>query len=165
MQQAQSEFPILNKLGLLYKESPGRAQGFLEFWPGEETGTPMYPRPQDFPMGKAGVEVFDPNTRPIDIMGDVASHHLIQSDPVVKQHYQQFQQSMTPDQTRRLQKQYQHAQENEGEKRPFEQWKERTGLPGYFRGYAFKQWDKPEDMYTPAQMKKFDEMMQYLRQK
>lgn len=161
--EAVRQYPIIGKQGLAYKYSPGGGPGVLEFWPGEETGTPEYQRPKEFPMGQAGVEVFNPKTRPIDILGDVASHHLINTDPVIKQHYEQFQQSLTPQQQARLTQQYLYAKKNDGEKRPYPVWAERSGLPAYFRGYAFQQWDRPEELYTPAQMQQFDKMMQYLR--
>lgn len=161
--EAKRQYPILGSLGLAYKNNPGGGQGYLEFWPGEETGTPERPRPKEFPMGQAGVEVFNQSTRPIDIMGDVASHHLINQDPYVKQHYQQFEQSLTPQQQGRLTKQYLYAKANEGEQRPYQQWYRMSGLPAYFRGYAFQQWDRPEEMYTPQQMQRFDKMMEYLR--
>jgi hypothetical protein len=96
-------------------------------------------------------------------MGDVASHHLRYTDPVVKRAYDQFEQSLTPEQNARLKEQYQYAKKNEGETRPFDQWREHSGLPGYFRGYAFQQWDQPEQLYTPEQLKSFDAMMNYLR--
>ena len=163
MEQAQAQYPILKGLGLGYKYNPGGGQGYLEYWPGNETGTPQSPRPSEFPMGKAGIEVYNPSTRPIDIMGDVASHHMTQTDPTIKGYYQQFQESLTDEQKRRLHDQYLHAVQHEGETRPYQHWHESSGVPGYFRGYAFQQWDNPEELYTPEQMKMFDEMMKYLK--
>ena len=163
MEQAQQQYPILQGLGLGYKYNPGGGKGFLEFWPGDESGTPEYPRPKEFAPGQSGLEVYDPKTRPIDIMGDVASHYLVQTDPQMKAYYKQFQKSLTPDQLGRLQQQYQYARQNEGETRPYEQWHEHSGIPGYFRGYAFQQWDRPEELYTPKQLKMFDEINAYLK--
>ena len=162
---AKEEYPILGDLDLGYKWNPGAHQGYLESWPEDEEGTPEYPRPKEFPLGTLGIEVFDPKTRPIDIMGDVASHFLKDSDPTVAQHYRRFEQSLTSEQRERLKEQYEHEKEKEGEKRPFEQWYEHSGLPGYFRGYAFMQWKDPEEMYTPGQMQDFDSMMRYFRGK
>jgi hypothetical protein len=163
MSQAAQEFPILRDLSVGYKESFGKGQGYLEFWPADETGTSDAPRPQEFPMGTVGVEVYDPKTRPIDIMGDVASHHLIQTDPYVKKAYEVFETSLTGDQRARLQDQYEYARRNEGERRPFNEWYEHSGLPGYFRGYAFDQWENAAELYTPDQRQLFDNMMDYLR--
>lgn len=160
---AREQFPILNTVDFDYKYSPLRAPGFLETWPADEEGTPEYPRPAEFPVGRLGVEVFDPNTRPIDILGDVVSHHLKDTEPYIKRYYQNFEESLTPEQKNRLKRQYDYAVRKEGEERPFEQWYERTGLPGYFRGYAFQQWDGAEQLYTPKQRQMFDQMMDYLR--
>lgn len=163
LDQAKQEFPILGTIPMGFKMNPRPNSGFLEFWPGDETGTPERPRPPEFPPGQIGVEVYDPKTRPIDVMGDVASHHLIYSDPQMKQYYQQFQQSITPDQRGRLQAQYEWAQKNEGESRPYAAWEEHSGMPGYFRGYPFQQWDMPNEIYTQEQLNMLDEMMAYLR--
>jgi hypothetical protein len=163
MTDAMKEFPILGRLGLAYKYNPGGGEGFLEFWPGDEPGTKNHPRPPEFPLGQMGVEVYNPKTRPSDIMGDVASHHLVNVDPPMQAYSQQFQESMTPEQQQRLHEQYVYAQENFGETRPEEHWRNVTGMPGYFRGYAFDQWETPKELYTQEQMTMFDEMMQYLR--
>ena len=135
----------------------------MESWPAQEPGTPEHPRPREFPLGGLGLEVYDPKATPMDLMGDVTSHFLINNDPTVKQTYQDFITSMTPDQHRMLNEQYQYHQQNLGEQRPFEEWKEMTGLPAWLRGYAFRQWEHPEEMYTPEQMQAFDKMMDYLR--
>jgi quinol monooxygenase YgiN len=85
-----------------------------------------------------------------------------QNDPRVKGYYEQFAKSITPQQEQRLRLQYQHAQQREGEQRPYEQWREMSGLPAYFRGYAFQQWKDAAQLYTPEQLKMFDSMMSYL---
>jgi len=161
---AKREFPILNTLDMQYKFTPRQDSGYLEFWQADEPGTTEHPRPPEFPMGKPGVEIYDLNTKPIDIMGDIASHLLKDTDPVIKDYYEQFQRSMTPEQIERLKEQYAWAQAHYQESRPFEAWREHSGLPGYFRGYAFQQWDRPKERYTPAQLNMFDDMMQYLRE-
>ena len=162
LEQARQQYPVLKGLDLQYKENFGKGKGFLEFWPEKEIGSPEYPRPKEFPMGKAGLEIRDPNTRPIDVLGDITSHYLIHNDPKVAGYYDKFKQSLTPDQQARLKEQYTYAQKNFGENRPYEQWLDASGLPGYFRGYAFRQWDNAKELYTPEQIKMFDSMMQYL---
>lgn len=161
---AKEQYPILNTLDLNYKYSPLKAPGFLEFWPSDEEGTPEYPRPTEFPLGTIGVEVYDPNTRPIDILGDVVSHHLINTDPHIMKYYEKFQDSLTPRQRFQLQRQYDYATKNEGEQRPYAVWESNVGMPGYFRGYAFQQWDHADEMYTPRQREMFDRMMNYLKE-
>jgi len=96
-------------------------------------------------------------------MGDVASHELVNTDPIISDHYRQFKESMTMEQIARLNEQYQFARQNYGEKRDFDEWSEMSGMPGWFRGYAFDQWEHPEEMYTQDQIKRFDEMMEYLK--
>lgn len=162
-EQAKEQFAVLRGLDIDFKRSPGRSGEILEFWPADEPGSPDRPRPADFPLDRVGIEVFDDNTRPIDVMGDVASHHLIETDPRVRSVYQRFRGSLTDNQRQRLRAQYQHSVQNFGERRSFEEWREMNGLPAYFRGYAFQQWDNPEDLYTQGQIEMFDDMMQYLR--
>jgi hypothetical protein len=168
LEAAKKEYPILDQYDIGYKYSPKQdieKYGGLEFFPSDEPGSPERPRPKEFPVGKPLVEVYDPKTRPIDMLGDITSHYLIYEDPEVKQYYDQFQNSLNIGQYDRLRNQYQFAKQNFGEKRPYEQWYETSGLPGYFRGYAFQQW--PEDFneiaYTPEQRAMFDKMMQYLK--
>ena len=91
------------------------------------------------------------------------AHYLLQTDPKMKAYYQQFVQSLSPDQHGILKDQYTHAVQNEGEDRPYAQWREKTGLPAYFRGYAFDQWPNSQSMYTPEQLKMFDSMMTHLK--
>lgn len=159
---AKERFPILGEMDLGVKYNPGAYQVFLESWPGDEEGTPDHPRPAEFPLGKQGVEIYNPQTSIFDIMADVTSHFLKDSDPTVNQHYRTFEKSLTKEQHEILKEQYAYHKENYGEKRPYDDWYEHTGLPGYFRGYAFKQWDDPEAMYTTGQMQDFDSMMRYL---
>src|SRR5229473_6267124 len=67
--------------------------------------------------------------------------------------YDSFSQSRTKEQKDRLIDQYLYARRNEGEKRPYADWEKISGIPAYFRGYAFKQW--PDEFnakaYTPEQ--------------
>ena len=162
--QAQQEYPALKGLGLSYKYNPGAGPGFLESWPADETGTPEHPRPPEFPLGQQGMEVYNPKTRPIDLMGDAASHFMINSDPTIAQHYKTFQQSLEPWQHTNLQDQYNFEKQFSGEDRPYEDWLQRSGLPAYFRGYAFDQWPNAHEMYTPQQLQNFDSMMRFLRE-
>lgn len=162
---ARDRYPILNKHNLRFTRNNRENMGFLEFWPADETGTPERPRPKDIPVGEIGVELLSEKTRPIDVLGDVVSHHLVNVDPTLNAYYKKFEESLTDEQKNRLKSQYRWAIEKEGETRPFEQWYQRSGLPGYFRGYAFEQWERPEEFYTKSQMKMFDEMMGYLSRK
>ncbi len=170
MGMAKQEFPVLNNSDVGYKYSPGRAPFMMESWmPGMQTSIPGVDRPSEIPTNKMGVEVFDPKARPIDIMGDVASHHLVNSDPNVAAIYQNFQKSLQPWQHDILRNQYDYAtnQTDAPETRSFEQWRDVSGLPAYFRGYAFDQWPTEfnDKAYTPEQKQMLDGMMSYLRGK
>lgn len=161
--QAKTDYPVLNNYDLQYKQSYGRAPGYLEFWPPNEPGSTDRPRPQELDINKPGIENYNPKTRPIDILGDVVSHHLINEDPTIKGHYNDFVSSLEPWQHQRLQEQYQHAQKNYNETRPYAEWATQSGVPAYFRGYPFQQWPNAAEMYTPQQMQAMDNMMGYLR--
>ena len=165
--QAMRQYPILGKAGVVgkYTEPKGGDKRMLESWAAGEPGDKETPRPNELPADKHGIEVFDrAGPRPIDVLGDYVSHQGVKTDPKLKKYYEDFVGSITPEQEAKLRDQYKYAQDNEGEKRTYEQWKEVTGLPAYFRGYAFKQW--PENVYdkayTPDQRSKLDEMMGYL---
>jgi hypothetical protein len=163
--EALTKFPGLGNPDVGYVYSPqSNPQNLLEYWSATETGSPDYPRPDALPMGKAGIEVTSPATRPIDIAGDLVSHGLVESDPHLKNYYQQFQSSLSKNQHDILQEQYQYAK-SQGERRPFDSWLKASGMPAYFRGYAFQQWPKADtaEYYTPDQVNMFDEMMRYLR--
>lgn len=172
MDQAREQYPVLKNLDYGYSENFRPNGGFLEHWDPGEPGAPSSPekpldgmRPEGLPIDKHGLEVRDPNTRPIDILGDIVSHNLINTDPTVSASYQKLQDTMTPQQHAILADQYAYAQKNQGEQRPFEDWKSASGMPGYFRGYTFKQW--PDDFnakaYTPEQRADLDKLMSYFK--
>jgi hypothetical protein len=73
LEQARQEFPRLKELDIGYKYTPTEDRGFIEFYPEDEPGSPDFPRPKELPMGKPGIEVYNPKTRPIDVAGDIAS--------------------------------------------------------------------------------------------
>jgi hypothetical protein len=164
LETAQKEYPYLADKDIAFDYAPAKGRGFLEFYSPEETGSPEYPRPQNIPMGKVGVQVFDPKTRPIDILADYVSHYGVENDPFLKSQYQQFQQSFTPEQQKVLQDQYAYYQQHPEfkESRPFEQWKEASGMPGFFRGYTFNQWNDAKSAYTPQQLLLLDQVKKYL---
>lgn len=120
----------------------------LEYYPEGESESPDQSRRViDAPRG----------TSADDLAGEMVSHDLAQGgDPQWTAAYRQFQRGMTPDQQRALQEQYQWAQANEGETRPFAQWLKHTGQPAYFRGNLFHQW--PDAFYTSGQRSYFDKL-------
>jgi hypothetical protein len=172
LQQAQQQYPVLKNQNYGYFENFQKGGGFLEHWAPGEPGAAQSPgqplngmRPKQLPLDQPGLEIRDQNTRPIDVLGDIVSHNLVHTDPTIKNVYQNFKQSMTPDQHQILAEQYQYAQKNEGETRSFDDWKQASGIPAFFRGYAFDQWPKDftNKVYTPEQKQMFDGMMKYLQ--
>ena len=163
-EKAQQEYPYLANKNIAYKYSPNKGRGFLEFYDPEEIGSPEFPRPKELPLGKIGIEVFDPKTRPIDILADYVSHYGVEQDPFLVERYKQFASSMTPEQRQRLQEQYKYYQQHPEyrEQRPYEEWEKVSGLPGYFRGYTFNQWENPRELYTQQQLQMLDEVRRYL---
>lgn len=172
--KAREQYPILKGMDFAATQSPQTAgdDRMLESWQPNDpgwtwgSGNTYYPRPKGIPNDKFGIEILDPKTRPLDVLGDVVSHQLVNTDPKIAGYYQQFKDSLTPEQHAQLQEQYQYAQQNEGETRPYAEWEQASGLPAYFRGYAFDQWPKDfnDKAYTPEQRKMFDDMMSYLKQ-
>ena len=163
-ERAQQEYPYLAGKDIAYKYSPQQGRGFLEFYDPQETGSPEYPRPKELPLGKVGIEVFNPKTRPIDILADYVSHYGVEKDPYLAQRYQEFIGSMSPQQRQILQQQYKYYQQHPEyqEKRPYEEWEKASGLPAYFRGYTFNQWENPQEMYSPQQIEMLNQVKKYL---
>lgn len=164
-EQAEQQYPIIKKSGVVGIISPQQSDDLLEFYLPGEAGTQDAPRPKELPLDKPGVQIYNDKTTPLDVLGDVTSHYLVDTDPKIKKYYQDFAGSLTPEQHSLLQEQFVWAQNHENEQRSYEDWLKASGLPAYFRGYAFKQWpdDFNEKAYTPDQRKMFDEMMQYLQ--
>lgn len=164
MQQTAKDYPRLAPfLGkMAYKKSKAEDGRMLESYPvGED---------YSFDPTRPAIEDFSDKTAPKDVAGDVVSHFLVagpNADPRLAAYYNTFRSSMTPDQQARLQEQYQWAKDKEGEKRPFRVWAEKSGIPAYFRGYAFDQWPREHasKLYTPKQIAMFDEMNAYLKGK
>ena len=155
-------YPYLSDKNIAFTYSPRKDSGYLEFYSPTETGSKQNPRPKSLPMGQVGIEVLREDTRPIDVLGDYVSHWGVKEDPFLRRSYQAFVNSLDDKQLNILQRQYIDSKKMYGENRPFNQWLEITGLPGYFRGYTFDQWDKPEEMYRPDQLKLLDNVKGYL---
>jgi hypothetical protein len=160
LQNAKKEFPYLAKQDFGFAYTPNlQEERLLEFYAPNEPGAPESPRPTSLPLGKPGVQVFSTKVRPIDVLGDYVSHYGVQNDPRLAELYKQFASSLSP---QNMQERYQYHQQNFGEKRPYQDWYQQTGLPEMFRGYTFNQWDDAKSMYTPQQLKVLDQVRQYL---
>ena len=165
LNEAKRQYPYLQDKDFDYVENltDDKKAGYLEFWePGDE-GPPdgSVKRPEGIGIDRMGIEVRNPDTRPIDILGDYVSHEAIYSDPKLKDIYDRYTSTLTDKQ---LKVKYEYEKKNYGEDRPFEQWAERSGKPGMFRGYTFDQFSEDEikDAYTEEQLKILDEARDYL---
>lgn len=165
LEQARERYPYLKDKDFDYVENltDDKKKGYLEFWePGDE-GPPdgSVKRPEGIGIDRMGIEVRNPDTRPIDILGDYVSHEAIYSDPKIKDIYDRYLATLTDEQ---LRTKYEYEKKNYGEDRPFEQWAERSGKPGMFRGYTFNQFSEEEikEAYTPEQLDILDEAKEYL---
>ncbi len=175
LKKAREKYPILNEGNMQqdvqYSYNPLNnpdKYGYLEYYSGTETGSPEHPRPETAQYGQPAVEIRSDQVTPDMVMGDVASHELINTDPIVSDHYRQFLESMTPEQREKQLQQYYWHQMNYNENRGFDKWRDMTGDSGYFRAYPFKQWGSDpkvyEKMYTPQQRNKLDSLVKYLKQ-
>ena len=165
LNEAKRQYPYLQDKDFDYVENltDDKKKGYLEFWePGDE-GPPdgSVKRPEGIAIDRMGIEVRNPETRPIDILGDYASHEGIYSDPKLKDIYDRYLSTLTDEQ---LKVKYEYEKKNYGEDRPFEQWAERSGKPGMFRGYTFDQFSEEEikEAYTDEQKSILDEAKKYL---
>jgi len=167
-EQAKMMYPGIDWSNVAYKESYGKAPkegGYkLESYPIGEEGDVTSPRPKEFPLNKQGIEVFDKTLRPQDLAGDVASH-LMTTDPTMKGLYSKFESTMETPKSKAMLKNLYEEDKERGEKRDFETWKEKTGIPSYLRGYAFDQWSlkEQEKDYSSEQKNILDQMKSYLK--
>ena len=159
-EQALQQYPYLKNKDVSFSFArDATSKGMLEAWPKGEIGGETSKRPPDIPIDKFGIQIISPETRPIDVLGDYVSHYAVQNDPVLKQLYSTFS-DLVPDET--LKERYLWYQQNAGESRPFEAWKSNSGLPEYFRGYVFDQWNDASKMYTPEQLQVLNAVKMYL---
>ena len=158
LERARQEYPVLQNHDVAFKQSPATDNRMLEFYPVGERDS--------FDPSRAAVEVFGSRAKPSDVAGDIVSHHLAQGgDKRLTEIYSNFERSLTPEQHSRLREQYDYAKANEGENRPYADWYKTSGLPAYFRGYAFSQWEDPQKLYTPQQIRMFDDMNHYMKRR
>lgn len=160
LESARKQYPYIKNANLsaVYSEGQGGSRK-LEYWPSGEPGNEQSPRPSSIPIDKAGVQIFSADTKPSDIVADYVSHEAVKTDPKLRTLYDEFAASV-PEST--MKARYAEHRKQFGEKRPYQQWKESTGLPEFFRGYTFDQWPNASKYYTPEQLKKLDAVKSYL---
>ena len=153
MDLAAQQYPYLADKNIAYAYTPDpKSENMLEFYSPEETD-----RPESLPSGQVGVQVFNPNTKPSDLLADYVSHYATQKDPKIKPLYDAF--ASTLDNKMMLDR-YNWDVKNAGEKRPYEDWLKISGLPAVFRGYTFRQWPDSFNnrFYSPKQKQILDQI-------
>lgn len=156
LQRTAAEYPILSNYDIAFRNAPNKNDGrLLEFYPEGERNS--------FDPKRPAVEVYKDSVSTTDVAGDIVSHYLARGkEPKLTEFYEDFRKSISPRQEAILHRQYEEAKKNMGERRPYADWRETTGLPAYFRGYPFGQW-RDKTLYTDEQKKMLDEMVRYLR--
>ena len=166
---AKQQYPYLQNVPMSYT----KGDGYLEAYPAGEIGSPQYPRPESLPIDKTGIDIRRQDTTPEMIAGDYVSHHMTENDPFIKDNYNQFINSLTPEQLQ-LQKNryndytrgyYVNEQGNQVElpieERSFDKWKSVSDDDGIYRGLLFNQWSP--DSYTQEQHKLNEQAQKYLQ--
>lgn len=144
-------------LNIINSTAKGDKSRKLEFYPADERDNPHPGRPT--------IEIFDPSMSATDLMGEVLSHHLPKVDPTVAQFRAKILSSMTPQQIKEIQGDY------ENEKRAglvdkgddLRTWIGKQGGDSFFRGYPTGQW--PSSVYTPEQKQIYEQLRSYLTAK
>lgn len=161
------KYPGMQSLGLQLVDSSAAGKDWrgqptagrqLEFYPPDELYNPK--------PGKPTIEVFNPQMKPDDLMGEVFSHYLPKTDPRFGEARQKFIAGIDPKQKDLLYGDYQQQRTSGmfGEKIPtFDEWLQNQGGDAYFRGYVANQY--PKDSYRPDQVAMFNQLMSYLSQK
>lgn len=162
---ARQMYPsIFDNLNIGLVNSPGQGGGnMLESWPVGEPGAADYQRPSQLPIDQFGVQVFDQNTTPRDLAADVVSHYAVQNDPALSGDYQAFAKTFgTPEGQDRLRQDYSYARQNEGERRPMNDWASIDRIPAYMRAYVFSQWPNADKAFSPEQKVILDRIKAYV---
>lgn len=116
-----------------------------------------------FNPSRPAIELFGTKATARGVAGDIVSHYLARGvDPTLTKFYNDFRHTLTVAQHKQLLEQYAWAKAHEGERRSYQKWARTSGIPAYFRGYAFGQWPDAQRYYTKAQLGRFDEMVRYL---
>jgi hypothetical protein len=166
IKEARRRFPVLQSVPIVNRPNIDNiGGGLLEAYPAEES---IRPKGTD---NKFAIGVFSEKTTPEDIYMDYLSHYAMDNE--LKKDYEQFKQNLTPKNKKRLQRQWadltrgyatdskgniterfgEPMRKRDGSKVPFKEWKERSGIPGMFRG-LLGQYPQEfiESEFTPEQI-------------
>ena len=158
--QAAKQYGFLTHHTVNTFVNPKQGEGYAETWPADEEGSPDWKRPDQLPMGTAGVEIKDPkNFSAKDYAAEVFSH----VDPTGVQTANTLLSSMSKDQVNTM----------KGAANDYAMSKD-MGMPedaalqnasmAVLRGYVFDQWPKKaiSDLgLSESQMKILEDAKEY----
>jgi len=158
VRQAGSQYPFINQFNPLV--SLGRGEGYAETWPANETGDASYPRPEEFPMDRIGVQVFRPDAfGPSDLAAE-----MLHVDPRANEPRARLLQSLTPSQIATLKAGSGDYQESMRSGQPERKALE-NAVDAAMRGYTVNQWPQSANdqmNYMPAQRSILDHLRNYM---
>lgn len=129
------------------------------WWKGDE-GDSQYPRPQDIPMDRVGVEVFKPNAfGPSDLAAE-----MLHVDPIANGTRQQLLNSLSPQQIATLKRASADYKQSIDMGMP-EDKAMNNAVDSAMRGYTVGQWPQSANDqmgYTPQQQRQLDSLKSYM---
>lgn len=158
--QAAKQYAFLSKHNVKTFVNPKQGEGYAETWPADEEGSPEWKRPEQLPMGVAGVEIKDPhNFGAKDYAAEVFSH----VDPTGVQAASNLLSSMSKDQISSMKGSANDYTMSKDMGMPEEAALQNASM-AVLRGYVFDQWPKNaiEELGLSAdQMKILDNAKKY----
>ena len=150
--QAVKQYAFLSKHNVKTFVNPKQGEGYAETWPADEEGSPEWKRPEQLPMGVAGVEIKDPkNFGAKDYAAEVFSH----VDPTGVQVSQKLLGSMNKDQINNMKGSANDYAMSKDMGMPEEAALQNASM-AVVRGYVFDQWPKNaiDELGLSAEQKK-----------
>lgn len=158
--QAAKQYAFLSKHNVKTFVNPKQGEGYAETWPADEEGSPEWKRPEQLPMGVAGVEIKDPhNFGAKDYAAEVFSH----VDPTGVQAASTLLRSMSKDQISTMKGSANDYTMSKDMGMPEEAALQNASM-AVLRGYVFDQWPKnaiAELGLSAEQMKILDNAKKY----
>lgn len=158
--QAAKQYAFLSNHNVKTIVNPKQGEGYAETWPADEEGSPDWKRPEQLPMGVAGVEIKDPkNFGAKDYAAEVFSH----IDPTGVQTAQKLLGSMNKNQVNTMKGSANDYAMSKDMGMPEEAALQNASM-AVLRGYVFDQWPKnaiDELGLSAEQMKILDNAKKY----
>lgn len=155
--EATKKYGFLKKHNFAQIVTPQEGRGYAETWPAGEVGGEDYPRPQEIPLDRNGVQIFQPDKFTIDDIAGEAMH----IDPQAQEVRKNFYNTLTPSQFSELRRQPDYMAGNVDDERRIQ-----NAVDAAMRGYVVNQWPKEavDTFFTPDQRAMLDGLKQYMTQ-